>query len=440
MTAVRIALVQQHASSDRKENLERGLDAVRSAAEMGAELVCFAELAFEPFYPQEEAPENPLDLAEAIPGPTTESLAAAARELGVVIVPNLFERDGAQTYDASPVIDADGTIVGVTRMVHVPDYEGFHEKGYYTPGNRGLPVYETAAGRIGVAICYDRHFPEAMRSLALGGAQLVLVPQAGVIGEWPEGLFEAEMRVAAFQNGYFVALCNRVGKEPKLEFAGESFVCDPEGNVIARATRATDEILVGDLDLAAVKRSHARRLFLPDRRPELYAAWMTRKVVAGDEPATGDGPSSEATVTLREISQENLRDVMALSRTLPPGQDRMVAPNAVSIAEAHFSDKAWFRAVYADDTPVGFVMLYDNPEEPEYYLWRFMIGRPYQGKGFGRRAIELVIGYVRSRPGATELLTSYVPIEGGPEPFYRKLGFVPTGDVHEGEIVVRLEL
>ena len=118
----------------------------------------------------------------------------------------------------------------------------------------------------------------------------------------------------------------------------------------------------------------------------------------------------------------------------------MVAPNALSIAQAHFSDKAWFRAIYADETPVGFIMLYDDPEETEYFLWRLMIAGPHQGKGYGRRAVEQLIEYVKTRPGAEGLLTSHVPIEGGPEGFYRKLGFEPTGEVHGGEVVMRLEL
>jgi len=273
---MRIALVQQHATADQAENLERGLAAIRAAAADGARLVCLAELAFEPFYPQTPAGPDAVERAETIPGPTIDRLRTLAAELGIVLVPNLFERDGDRTFDTSPVIDVDGRLLGATRMVHVPDYAGFHEQGYYAPGDRGLPVYETAVGRVGVAICYDRHYPEAMRSLALDGAQVVLVPQAGAVGEWPDGLFEAEMRVAAFQNGFFVALCNRVGAEEALTFAGESFVCDPGGNVIARAASGADEVLVCDVDLTAADASHARRLFLPDRRPELYAAWLAR--------------------------------------------------------------------------------------------------------------------------------------------------------------------
>ncbi|MCU0304492.1 MAG: carbon-nitrogen hydrolase family protein [Thermoanaerobaculales bacterium] len=273
---MRIALVQQPTGPDRAANLERGLAAIDRAAGRGAALVCFAELAFEPFYPQCPAGPGFEALAEEVPGPTTEALADRARRHGVVVVANLYERAGDRCYDCSPVIDADGRLLGRTRMVHITDYELFHERGYYAPGDPDLGVFDTAAGRIGVAICYDRHFPEQMRGLALAGAELVVVPQAGAVGEWPDGLYEAELRVAAFQNGYFTALVNRVGPEPRLVFAGESFVCAPDGRVVARAAGGVEELLIADLDLGEVARSHARRLFLRDRRPELYAAWLGR--------------------------------------------------------------------------------------------------------------------------------------------------------------------
>ncbi len=275
---MRIALIQQTAGPDRKQNTLRGQEAVREAARKGARVVCFAELAFTPFYPQTPARPGHPTLAETIPGPTTDAFAALARELGVVIVLNLYEKTGDQgpCYDSSPVLDADGSLLGITRMVHITEYEHFHEQGYYTPGDRGAAVYETRAGKIGVAICYDRHYPEYMRALALGGAELVVIPQAGATGEWPAGLYEAEMRVAAFQNGYFTALCNRVGREEHLEFAGESFVCGPDGRVLATAQAGAEEILICDVDLNDVAASHARRLFLRDRRPELYAGWLAR--------------------------------------------------------------------------------------------------------------------------------------------------------------------
>lgn len=273
---MRIALIQQHATPDKAGNVARGLRAFETAARAGAAVVAFAELAFEPFYPQSPAGPASRAQAEPVPGPITDAFAARARELGVVALLNLFERDGDRTFDCSPVIDADGALLGRTRMIHITEYACFHEQGYYTPGDTGAPVYRTKAGAIGVAICYDRHYPEYMRALALGGADLVVVPQAGSVGEWPDGLYEAEMRVAAFQNGYFVALCNRVGREEKLTFAGESFVCGSDGTVVARAKQGTDEILYADIDLSLNAASHARQLFLRDRRPELYAAWLNR--------------------------------------------------------------------------------------------------------------------------------------------------------------------
>lgn len=273
---MKIALIQQHATRDKAANVARGLAALDAAARAGADCACFAELAFEWFHPQRPAGSDARDLAESIDGPTVTACRRKARELGIVVVMNLFERDGHRTFDSSPVIDADGTLLGVTRMVHITDYPCFHEQGYYTPGDTGAPVYQTRAGRMGVAICYDRHFPEYMRAMAVAGADVVIVPQAGAVDEWPEGLYEGEMRVSAFQNGYYVALCNRVGQEECIEFAGESFVCAPDGEVIARAARGSDEILYADIDPSRNTASHARRLFLRHRRPELYAGWLGR--------------------------------------------------------------------------------------------------------------------------------------------------------------------
>lgn len=276
---MKIALIQQHAGPNKENNLARGLAAAWAAAESGAQVICFAELAFEPFYPQVPAAQQSWartvhDLAEPIPGPTTAAFQELAAECGVVVILNLYEKDGARAFDTSPVIDADGTLLGRTRMVHITEYENFHEQGYYDPGNCGAPVYQTRFGTLGVAICYDRHFPEYMRALALAGAEVIFIPQAGAADEWPEGLYEAELRVAAFQNGVFTALCNRVGEEERLTFAGESFVCNPHGCVIARAGSGSDETLHIDVDRQEVVNSHAHKLFLRDRRPELYGPWL----------------------------------------------------------------------------------------------------------------------------------------------------------------------
>lgn len=284
----RIALVQQAASPDRAANVDRGVRRVREAAAAGASLVSFAELAFERFYPQHRAAPclaaaglaDVAALAEPIPGPTTDAFAAVAKEAGVVVAINLFERADGGTFDTSVLVERDGSLVGRTRMVHITDYEGFHEQDYYTPGDTGAPVVDTSLGRIGIAICYDRHYPEYMRALGVAGAELVLVPQAGVVGEWPDGLYEAELRVAAFQNGYWAALTNRVGREDGLHFAGESFVCSPDGTVTTRGG-AADEVVFAEIDPSRVTRSHARRLFFRDRRPSEYRAWLDSDTDSG---------------------------------------------------------------------------------------------------------------------------------------------------------------
>jgi diamine N-acetyltransferase len=150
-------------------------------------------------------------------------------------------------------------------------------------------------------------------------------------------------------------------------------------------------------------------------------------------------PERGANVTLREVTRENLRDVLMLK--VAPEQERFVASNAVSIAQAHFHPEiAWFRAIYADETPVGFLMLHDEPATSTYYVWRFMIDHQFQKLGYGRRALELLLGHVRSRPGATALTLSHVPGDGDPSLFYQRLGFAHTGEEDDGELVMRLEL
>lgn len=160
--------------------------------------------------------------------------------------------------------------------------------------------------------------------------------------------------------------------------------------------------------------------------------------MTSDVEQTKSTPTAKSQVSLREINADTVRAICRLSVT--ENQSKFVAPNAVSIAQAHFSKFAWFRAIYADNHPVGFVMLHDEPEKPEYYLWRFMIDVRYQGLAFGRRAIELLIEYVRGRPNAAVLLTSVVQDEGGPQLFYEKLGFELTGDYDDGEAVMKLPL
>lgn len=267
---MKIALIQQHTVSDREANLQRGITSIRQAADQGARLVAFAELSFQRFFPQFCSTEGSKPGGEEIPGPTTELFCELAQELGVVIIINLLERAGDKTFDSSPMIDADGSLLGVTRMIHIMDGPGFHERDYYFPGDKGAPVYSTAVGKVGIAICYDRHFPEYMRALGTKGCELVVIPQAGAVDEWPSGLFEAELQVPSLQNGYFCALVNRVGREEKLTFAGQSFVTRPDGSVAARAPGGEDCILYADFDRELIENCPAQKHFLGDRRPELY--------------------------------------------------------------------------------------------------------------------------------------------------------------------------
>ncbi len=155
-------------------------------------------------------------------------------------------------------------------------------------------------------------------------------------------------------------------------------------------------------------------------------------------PTTPRSVTEGAVVELREVTRETVRAICRLE--VAPGQSAFVAPNAVSFAEAYFEPRAWFRAIYADNEPVGFAMLSLDTEKPEYYLWRLMIAAGSQRRGYGRAALALIVRHVRTLPGATELLVSWVPDDAGPEPFYRGLGFIPTGEIHEGEVVARLTL
>jgi N-carbamoylputrescine amidase len=272
---MRIALAQLAAGPDRGANLARALETMTAAGRAGADLIAFPEVILDRFFPQNPGDREALKLAEPVPGPTSDAIAARARELGLVTVFNLYELDSqGRRFDSSPVFDADGALLGVTRMIHITDYEGFHEQDYYHPGDRGLPVYDTRVGKVGVAVCYDRHYPEVMRALGVAGAELVVIPQAGTVGEWPEGLYEAEVRTAAFQNGYFAALANRVGREGRLQFSGESFVADPEGRVLARGKSLEEDLVLTDVDLSACRTSTARKLFWRHRRAELYRDWL----------------------------------------------------------------------------------------------------------------------------------------------------------------------
>ena len=272
---VRIGLAQVAASDDISANVERGLEWVDKAADAGCRLCVFPEMAFHPFFPQHRCERRYFAWAEPIPGPITELFQERAAKHGIVVVPNIFELAGpGRHYDASPIIDADGSLVGVSRMTHIAEEPGFNERYYYWPGDSGFDVHATAAGPIGIAICYDRHFPEQMRALTIAGADIILSPFAGTTADPFDG-YEIEMRGSAFSNALFIACCNRVGEEPEVTFAGKSFVVDPAGDIIARAGE-DEELLIVEIDRERVAEMRQKRPFLRDRRPELYGVLAKR--------------------------------------------------------------------------------------------------------------------------------------------------------------------
>lgn len=271
----KVALAQVAATDDREANRAAAIALIRTAAQRGAGLIVFPEMGFDPFFPRHRADPRYFDWAEPIPGPTVSRLQAEARALGITVVANIFERAApGEYYDASPVIGADGALLGRSRMAHIAEAPHFNEKFYYRPGDGGFAVFESAAGRLGVAICYDRHYPEQLRILALRGCEILTVPLAAISREqW--AMFEMEMQVASFQNQYWSVVVNRVGREGEMEFVGRSFVTDPFGKVVARAADGVPELLIVDIDLGAID---AARRVIPhfrDRRPELYAPLAT---------------------------------------------------------------------------------------------------------------------------------------------------------------------
>jgi len=281
---LRAALVQMKADRRPERNLARALDYLAAAAKRGARLVVLQELFRSPYFCFEEDHDS-FSLAEPIPGPTTEALGRAAKEHGVVVVAPIFERRAAGVYhNSAAILDADGSIVDTYRKMHIPDDPGYYEKFYFAPGDLGFKATRTAAGTLGTLICWDQWFPEAARLTALAGADLLIYPTA--IGGIPRDsrqdharqadAWETTQRSHAIANGVFVLAANRVGVENGVRFWGGSFVCDPLGEVIAKASRDRDEVLVVDLDLRKVE--HARRHwpFLRDRRIDAYIGLIRR--------------------------------------------------------------------------------------------------------------------------------------------------------------------
>jgi N-carbamoylputrescine amidase len=284
----RIGLIQMACSKDPNENLAKAEWRIREAAGKGAQIVCLQELFRSQYFCREEDP-GLFDLAESVPGPTTESLARLARELEVAIIGAVFERRAAGVYhNTAVVMDADGTLLGSYRKMHIPDDPGYYEKYYFSPGDLGFRCFDTRFARVAPLICWDQWYPEAARLAALDGAQVLFYPTA--IGWHPaekarEGAAQHDawrtiQRAHAIANGVYVAAVNRVGYEgpPQtgLEFWGGSFVADPFGQVLAEASQETEETLIVECDPRRIEEVRRNWPFLRDRRIDAYAGITAR--------------------------------------------------------------------------------------------------------------------------------------------------------------------
>lgn len=284
---VKIGLIQAHHDTDggepvavhKERAIAKHLKLIREAKLKGAQIVCLQEVFYGPYFCTEQTTKW-YEATERIPdGPTTRLMQDLAKELGIVLVVPMYEVDFAGVYyNTAAVIDADGTYLGKYRKHHIPQVQagppscGFWEKYYFRPGNLGYPVFDTAFAKVGVYICYDRHFPEGARMLGLHGAEIIFNPSATVAG-LSEYLWKLEQPAHAVANGYYVGAINRVGWETPWkmgEFYGQSYLCNPRGELVAVASRDKDEVIVADMDRSLITQVRNTWQFYRDRRPETY--------------------------------------------------------------------------------------------------------------------------------------------------------------------------
>jgi beta-ureidopropionase len=275
---LRIALAQAAVGPEREDNVQKALQMMADAAQAGAQLIVFPEMSVDPFFPQYRAEKRYFDWGVPVPGSLTDRFQMQAASLRLATVVNVFERVApGRYYDCSPIFDTDGTYQGKQRMTHILEGPGYNERYYYWEGDSGYPVFDIGPAHIGVAICYDRHFPEAMRALALGGAEVIVVPTATASLEAEyRAVWEVEMQAAAIANGLFVAVANRAGVDDRLTFFGRSFAVDPYGRLLARASEDDVALLLVDLDLDLVEQARRDMPFLRDRRPDTYGVLAER--------------------------------------------------------------------------------------------------------------------------------------------------------------------
>lgn len=264
---MKIALCQMENKGTIRENLEQSIRAIEEAALQKADLILFPEVQLTEFFPQYPGQ----DVSEYRVGQNSDivkNFCNAARDNQIMVVPNLYLYENGKTYDASLLIRKDGTIAGIQKMVHVAQANQFFEQDYYTPAEDGFHVFDTEYGKIGIVVCFDRHYPESIRTEALMGADLILIPTVNTKEE-PSEMFEWELRVQAFHNSVYIAMGNRVGTEGQMDFSGESVVIDANGDTIVKADDRA-QILYTDIDLEQAKTIRNKRPYTNLRRTEFY--------------------------------------------------------------------------------------------------------------------------------------------------------------------------
>lgn len=264
---MKVALAQMKNDGTIKKNLEKSILLIKEAAGNNADIILFPEVQLTEFFSQYEK-KDVRQYRLKIDSDEVKALQAACKEACIIAVPNIYLDEGGSAYDASMLIDNSGEIIGIQKMVHVAQAKQFYEQDYYTPSNDGFKVFETEHGKIGVVVCFDRHYPECVRTEVLMGADIILIPTVNTKSE-PSEMFEWELRVQAFQNSVAIAMCNRVGTEDAMVFSGESIAIDANGNVIAKADD-TEQILYADIDLDESKKIRDSRPYTQLRRTDLY--------------------------------------------------------------------------------------------------------------------------------------------------------------------------
>ena len=264
---MKLALAQMKMAKDIEHNLFKTLGLIHEAGVRGADLILFPEIQLTPFFPQYQG----MDVSNYVlreEDAAVHAVREACRSSRIFAAPNFYLRYDEKQYDTSLLIDRDGQIVGRQKMVHVAQCPCFYEQDYYTPSDEGFQVFDTELGKFGIVVCFDRHYPESIRTEALRGADLILVPTANTSAE-PSELFRWEIKIQAFQNSVFIAMCNRVGREGSMHFSGESILCGPDGATLALAG-GEEELLLCEVDLPFAHSQQTAKPYTQLRRPECY--------------------------------------------------------------------------------------------------------------------------------------------------------------------------